>query len=162
MIVAVADNGVIGKAGKIPWRVPDDWAYFKKTTLGHPIIMGKGTYESLGKPLPGRKNIVISSTKSYQAAGCAVVGSLPAALAAARGAEGDNEIFIIGGASIYELALPVADRLYLTRVHANPEGDRFFPKYDASNWREISAEPHRADDRNEYDYDFVILERRAG
>jgi dihydrofolate reductase len=155
-IVAVAENGVIGKAGKIPWKIPADWAYFKSTTVGHPIIMGKATYEGIGKPLPGRKNIVVSNTEGYKAEGCTVVNSLPEAIKAA----GDNkEIFIIGGASIYEQALPMVDRLYLTKVHAGPEGDRFF-RYNEDDWLEISKEPHKADEKNQYDYDYIMLERR--
>jgi len=148
---------MIGKAGKIPWKIPADWAYFKNTTIGHPIIMGKATYEGIGKPLPGRKNIVVSNTEGYKAEGCTVVNSLPEAIKAAGE---DEEIFIIGGASIYEQALPITDRLYLTKVHANPEGDRFF-KYNESDWLEVSKEPHKADEKNEYDYDFTVLERRA-
>lgn len=158
VIVAVAENGVIGKAGKIPWKIPADWAYFKNTTIGHPVIMGKATYEGIGEPLPGRKNIVISNTEGYKAEGCTVVNSLPEAIKAAGE---DKEIFIIGGASIYEQALPMTDRLYLTKVHASPEGDRFF-KYNESHWIEISKEPHKADEKNQYDYDYIVLERRRG
>ncbi|MBI5906594.1 dihydrofolate reductase [Candidatus Saccharibacteria bacterium] len=155
-IVAVAENGVIGKAGKIPWKIPADWAYFKNTTIGHPIIMGKATYEGIGKPLPDRKNIVVSNTEGYKAEDCTVVNSLPEAIKAAGG---NKEIFIIGGASVYEQAMPMVDRLYLTKVHANPEGDRFF-KYNEDDWLEISKEGHRADEKNQYDYDYIVLERR--
>lgn len=155
-IVAVAENGVIGKAGKIPWKIPADWAYFKNTTIGHPIIMGKATYEGIGKPLPDRTNIVVSNTEGYKADGCTVVNSLADAIKAAGD---DEEIFIIGGASVYEQAMPMIDRLYLTKVHASPEGDRFF-KYNEDEWLEISKEAHKADEKNQYDYDYTVLERR--
>lgn len=158
-IVAVAENGVIGKQGRIPWRLPAELAYFSKTTMGHPIIMGRKTYESIGRPLPGRYNIVITSQDNYEAEGCQVVHSLEEAIEKAQKSQGNDEIFIIGGAEIYKLAMPLAGRIYLTRVHAKINGDRFF-KYEPKDWQEISREAHSADQQNKYSYDTIVLNRK--
>ena len=155
IIVATANNGVIGKSGALPWYLPADLLHFKETTMGRPIIMGRTTHESIKKALPGRTNIVISRNKSYKAEGCEVVSSLTEAIENA----GDGEVFIIGGASVYEQALSLADRIYLTNVHADIDGDKFF-KYDSSDWRQVSAKVHLTDDKNQYDYDFLVLERK--
>lgn len=148
IIVAVSRNGIIGKEGALPWRLPAELARFKQITKGHPVIMGRKTHESIGRALPDRQNIIISRDKKYQAEGCIRVGSLEEALAKA---EPNDEVFIIGGASIYELALPITDRIYLTRVMAEVEGDRRF-EFNESEWKLIDSEEHSADAKNNYDF----------
>jgi dihydrofolate reductase len=148
---------VIGKEGGLPWYLPADLAHFRTVTMGQPIIMGRKTHESIGKALPGRQNIVITRDKNYQAQGCEVVGSIDQALQKANGAD---EVFIIGGQSIYELAMPRIDRIYLTRVAADIPGDKYF-HYDRVQWRETSSEKHPADTKNQYPYEFIVLERKV-
>jgi dihydrofolate reductase len=155
VIVATAKDGVIGKTGGIPWYLPADLAHFKQTTMGHPIIMGRVTHESIGKALPGRRNIVISHNAKYQAEGCDVVDSLESAL---KLVENEPEVFIIGGEAIYNLALPLAEQLYLTKVNAKIDGDKHF-LYNPAEWKGLSREEHTADDKNPYDYTFITLER---
>ena len=157
-IVAVTDNNVIGKDNTIPWYLPADLAHFKQTTMGHPIIMGRKTHKSIGRTLPGRYNVVITRQKDYQAAdGCAVVDSIEEALNLPK-VKADSEVFIIGGAEIYNQAMALADRIYLTRIHTKVEGNKFF-KFDESQWREVSRQEYQGDDKNPHDYDFTILER---
>ena len=158
IIVAASENGVIGAGGALPWRLSDDLRHFKAVTLGKPIVMGRKTWESIGRPLPGRQNIVITRQAGFEAPGCDVVSSTDAAVAAAGDAE---EVMIIGGSQVYELFLPVADRIYLTRVHAEVEGDALFPRLDEDAWRLASDERHIADARNEFDYSFRVYERKA-
>ena len=165
IIVAAADNGVIGHNNALPWHLSEDLQHFKRLTLGKPILMGRKTFESIGRPLPGRTNIVISTNPDYQPDGVRVVGSLPDALALAESIaliDGAEELMVIGGAQIYAEALPRAQRLYLTRVHAEVEGDAFLPTIDWSQWREIARERHAAVPPNPYDYSFVVYESRAG
>jgi len=157
LIAAVARNGVIGRAGKLPWRLPDDLAHFKRTTLGHPLIMGRKTWESLRGPLPGRRNLVVTRAPGYRADGAEVFGSLDAALAACAP---ETDAFVIGGAEIYAQALPRADRLYLTRVHADVSGDALFPELGSDEFREISRVDHPADERHAHAFSIVVLERR--
>lgn len=157
LIVAVADNGVIGVQNGLPWRLPEDLKRFKALTMGKPIVMGRKTFDSIGKPLPGRTNIVITRQPGLSLPGCVVVASLPAAIAAAGEAE---EIMIIGGAEIYRQALPAAQRLYLTQVHARIDGDAVFPPLDAQQWRELSREDYPADEHHAHAYSFVILTRK--
>ncbi len=157
LIVAVADNGVIGKQNGLPWRLPEDLRRFKALTLGKPIVMGRKTFESIGKPLPGRTNIVVTRQAELALPGCVVTGSLAAAVAAAGAAE---EIMIIGGADIYRQALPLAQRVYLTEVHGAVDGDAGFPGLDAQQWRELAREDYPADERHAHAYSFVILERQ--
>lgn len=158
IIVATAKNGVIGKVGGLPWYLPAELAYFKRVTMGHPIIMGRKTHESIGRALPGRVNIVITRDKKYQAAeGVIVANSLDEAMQIAGQAK---EAFIIGGAEIYNLSLPKADRVYLTKVSADVEGDKFF-KFDESTWSQVFSEKHSKDDKNKYDYEFTTWERRT-
>lgn len=158
LIWAMADNHVIGKENRLPWRLSGDLQYFKRTTLGKPIIMGRKTFESFGaRPLPGRQNIVITRDTAYQAEGADVVHSIEEALERAGDAD---EVFIIGGAQLYEQMIGRADRLYQTRVHATPAGDAFFPFYDESPWQLISIEDHVADDKNDHDYSFWLFKRR--
>jgi dihydrofolate reductase len=157
MILAMDRNRVIGLDNDIPWRLPADLKRFKSVTMGKPIIMGRKTYESIGRPLPGRHNIVVTRSKGYQAEGCTVVGSLNEALAAAIGSE---EVMIIGGATLYEQLLPCADRLYLTLIEANVEGDTFFPEIEITKWEEVSQETFEADDTNPFAFRIVTLDRR--
>lgn len=157
IIVAAAKNGVIGKKGGLPWYLPAELAYFKQKTMGHPIIMGRKTHESIGRTLPGRQNIVVTRDKDYRAAeGAAVVHSLNEALVQAN----DNgEVFIIGGEEIYQQALDKADKIYLTKVDADIDGDKFF-KFNGQQWRQVFSEKHAKDDRNKYDYEFTVWERK--
>lgn len=158
LVVAMADNRVIGHRGGMPWHLPADLHYFKRTTLGKPIVMGRLTHEAIGRPLPGRHNIVISTRSDYRAEGCTVVASLDAALDAA----GDvPEVMLIGGGQLFRQVLPRAVRIHLTEVHARPEGDVHFPELDPTEWRETHREAHPADARNPCPYDFVVLERSA-
>ncbi|OZI37289.1 dihydrofolate reductase [Bordetella genomosp. 10] len=156
LVVAYARNRVIGRDNALPWKLPGDLAHFKRTTLGHPIVMGRKTWESLGRPLPGRRNIVISRDPAYAAAGAEVVGSLPAALAACAQAP---QVCVIGGAQIYAAALPLARRIVATEVRADVEGDAWFPPLPADEWREVSRQAQP--DENGYAYDFVEYERQA-
>ena len=156
LIVAMAENRVIGRNPQLPWRIPADLRHFKALTLGQPVIMGRKTYDSIGRPQPGRDNIVITADSGYQAEGCQVVHSVEQALEAAGSCE---EAMILGGATLYRQTLENADRLYLTLVKAEPEGDTWFPEIELQQWREIERQAHTADESNEYDYDFVVLER---
>ncbi len=157
LIVARAENGVIGADGKLPWRIPSDMKWFKAQTLGKPVIMGRKTWESLPKrPLPERRNIVVSRNTAFRAEGAEMAASLGAALHLCAGAE---EVMVIGGAEIYALALPLASRIYLTRVHASPEGDAHLPEFSSAQWRAISCERHAAEGGAPA-FDFVILERK--
>lgn len=162
MIVATADNNIIGKDNDMPWHLPADLAYFKQVTLGKPIIMGRKTYESIGRPLPGRRNIVISRDESYQAAGIDTVTSVEQALALVDGSCGDEavaEIMVIGGGAIYQHCLPKADRLYVTHIDAAIDGDTQFPHYDDGSWQKISSELRESDEKNAYDLDFCVYQR---
>ena len=160
LIAAVADNGVIGADNELPWHLPDDFRHFKRTTKGHHVVMGRRTWESLGKkPLPKRVNIVLSSRAGYEAPGARVAHALDEALAIAREAD-ERELFVIGGARLYAEALPRAARLYLTRVHASPTGDTTFPRYDPSAWRVVDSVAHAADERHAYAFTIETLERR--
>ena len=159
IIVAASANNVIGRQGDLPWRLSDDLKRFKAITMGKPIVMGRKTWESIGRPLPGRQNIVITRQRGFAAEGCDVVTSLDEAIAEAGDAE---EIVVIGGSQIYALALPLAQRLYLTRVHADVEGDATFPAVDATRWYLIADEAREADDRNEYDFSFRVYEKVTG
>lgn len=162
-IVARAANGCIGKDNKLPWYLPGDLKYFKRVTLGKPIIMGRKTWESLKGPLPGRTNIVISRDADYIAEGAKTVQTLDQALALASDValiDGVEEAVIIGGAEIYRLALEAVQRLYVTEVHAVVEGDAFFPELDGSLWQEAGREDFAAEGPNPYDYSFVVYQRR--
>lgn len=164
LIAAVAANGVIGRNNALPWHLPKDLAYFKRVTLGKPIIMGRKTFESIGRPLPGRTNIVITRNAEYAAQGIRAVPTLEAAMALAQQiatVDGVDEAVVIGGAEIYAAALPLAQRLYFTEVHASVEGDAEFPGVDWVQWRETSRQRHVATDDNPYDYSFVVYERTA-
>ncbi|MEM1114105.1 MAG: dihydrofolate reductase [Pseudomonadota bacterium] len=162
MIVAVAENGVIGRNNALPWHLPQDLRYFKQVTLGKPVVMGRKTWESIGRPLPGRSNIVISRDPDYSAEGVSVVASLDLALSLAEDIaliDGADELMVIGGAAIYAEALPRAQRLYVTEVHAEVPGDAYLSGLELSEWREVSRERHPGDEHNELDYSFVVYER---
>lgn len=156
LIAALARNLVIGKGNTLPWRLPEDLKRFKSLTLGHPVIMGRKTWQSLGRPLPGRTNIVVSHSADFATTGGILAGSFEAALAAAA-ATGTDETFIIGGAEIYQQALPVAQRLQLTEIDQDFSGDAFFPPINLVEWREMARESHHAD--APFDYAFVTYER---
>lgn len=162
VIVAAADNGVIGRNNALPWHLPEDLRYFKRVTMGKPIVMGRKTFESIGRPLPGRTNIVISRQPGYSAEGVTVVSTLEEAIAVAEDIaliDGVSELMVIGGAEIYRAALARATRLYLTQVHAEVEGDVYLPEVDWSAWREVCRENWPASDSNPYSYSFVVFER---
>lgn len=156
ILVAMSDNGVIGRDGTLPWHLPRDLQWFKRLTTGHAIIMGRTTYQSIGRPLPDRRNIVLSRNPEFRAAGVEVVPTLDAAL---ESAQTDAEVFIIGGAAIYRLALPRAQRMYLTRVHARVDGDVLFPDWRADDWRLVWEESHEADSEHVFSFTFQQLDR---
>ena len=157
LILARARNGVIGASGGLPWRLPEDLAFFKRTTMGHPIVMGRKTWESIGRPLPGRRSIIVTRDRSYAAAGAEVVHSLDGAISLCAGSD---EIFVIGGAQLYEDALPHAGRLLLTEIDADFEGDTFLPAPSAAQWREASREHHPPVPERSFAFDFVDYRRR--
>ncbi len=158
IIIAMGENRVIGKDGKIPWRLSADLRRFKKLTMGHPIIMGRKTYKSLGKPLPGRENIVLSRDEKFKPEGCTVLCVLEEALKLASILDREK-VFVMGGGQVYEDALFFADEIYLTLVKASFEGDVFFPELNLAEWSEISREPHKKDEKNSYDYEFLVYKR---
>lgn len=158
LIAALDRNGLIGRDNALPWRLPADLQHFKRLTMGKPIVMGRLTWESLGRPLPGRHNIVLTRDPAYRAEGASVVHSIDAALAAAGAVD---EVMVIGGAALYRTLLARAARLYLTRIDAAFDGDAWFPEIDPAAWREVAREAHAPDERNPYPYAFVTLERRT-
>jgi dihydrofolate reductase len=160
LVVAAAENNVIGRDGDLPWRLPADLAHFKSVTMGLPIVMGRRTWESIGRPLPGRENIVVSRNPAYVAEGARLVGSLEKAVEHARSA-GAPELMVIGGAGLYAAALPVADRILLTRVHADIAGDTLMPSMDPEDWEIAEVRERPADDRNPHRLSFMELRRRA-
>ncbi|QDU97171.1 dihydrofolate reductase [Lignipirellula cremea] len=163
LIVALSENRVIGREGDMPWRQSGDLKRFKALTMGHPILMGRKTFESIGRPLPGRRMIVVTR-QSTLAGAPEVCHSLPEAIAAAQSVtteHADQAPFVIGGGEIYRLALPLADRIYLTRIHATIDGDTHFPDLPEGQWRQVSRERHPADSRNQYDYSFEEWTRIA-
>ena len=163
IIVAQAENRVIGINNKLPWHLPEDLRYFKQVTMSKPIIMGRKTYESIGRPLPGRTNIVISRQEGYAPEGVKVVPSLEAAIELAESIcviDGAEEAMVIGGAQIYAEALDKAQRLYLTEVDADINGDAWFPDFDRSAWQEVGREDFAAEGPNPYNYSFVVLDKK--
>lgn len=156
IIVATDEQGLIGRDNDLPWKLSADLQYFRQITMGKPLIMGRTTHESIGRALPGRKNIVVTKNLSYQAEGCCVVNSLDEAM---KACEDTDEVMVMGGASLYEQLLPMADKLYLTLVHASLEGDTWFPEWQKLNWQEVSRDDHPSDDKNDYPYSFVVFER---
>lgn len=156
VVVAADERGGIGHAGGLPWHLPADLKRFKAITMGKPIVMGRRTWDSIGRPLPGRRSIVVSRQAGLAIEGAEVVGSLAQALQAASDAA---EVCVIGGAELYRLALPLAEVVHLTRVHATVEADTFLPALDPSDWEEVSSERHPADERHAHPYSFVTLQR---
>jgi dihydrofolate reductase len=157
LVVAVADSGVIGRGNALPWHLPDDLKRFKRITMGKPIVMGRKTFESIGKPLPGRLNIVVTRDANYRREGVTVVHSVDGALRAAEGAE---EVMVIGGADLFRLFMWTAGRVHLTRVHGNVEGDVHWAPLDEKDWHRTSAEEHGADERHAYAMTFEVWEKR--
>ena len=158
LVVAMARNRVIGRNNALPWRLSEDLKRFKATTLGKPILMGRKTFESIGKPLPGRRNIVLTRNPGWRAEGVDVVRSVEEALQLTRASP---ELAVIGGAEIYRLTIPHADRIYLTRVEADVDGDTLFPELDVAQWSQTQAGMHPADERNQYPATFLVLDRRT-
>jgi dihydrofolate reductase len=159
LVVAASDNGVIGRDNGLPWHLPADLRHFKHLTLGCPVLMGRRTHESIGRPLPGRLNLVLTRDTGYRTQGCRVVHDF----AGARNAAGDApELMVIGGEAVYREALPQADRIHLTRVHTRLEGDAHFPELDSGEWRETECILRPADAANPFDLSFVLLERVRG
>ena len=158
IVVAMARNRVIGRDNDLPWRLPEDLKRFKALTMGKPMVMGRKTFESIGRPLPGRTTIVVSRQAGLQIPGCVVVDSIDAAI---RAADGAPEIMRVGGAQLYSEALPRVTRIYLTRIHADVEGDTLFPLLDPAEWRETVVGTHAADERHAYAFTYVNLERVA-
>lgn len=164
LVVAVAENGVIGRKQQLPWRIPGDLKHFKAVTMGKPIVMGRKNYESIGRPLPGRTNIVLTRDKSWRAEGVLVAHSFDEILKLANDEAkrtGAKEIAVIGGVALFEETLPIAAKIELTEVHAKPEGDVFFPKYDRNNFRETRREGPMQGEKDEYPYSVVTLERKT-
>ena len=156
LIVAVAKNGIIGTGGTMPWHITEDFAHFKAVTLGHSVVMGRKTYESIGRPLPRRRNIVITRNAELSIEGCEMASSLEGALAMCAGEE---EVFVIGGGEIYRQAMPLADKLYITHVGVEVEGDTRFPEIDPTIWREVSREDFERGKDFEHPFSFVDYER---
>jgi len=162
LIVAVAENQVIGNKNTLPWNIRSELRHFRTTTLGKPIIMGRKTFESIGKPLPERSNIIVTSDKNYSAAGITVAHSLEEAIELGKkiaADEGADEVIIAGGANIYAQAISMVDRLYITRVHISPEGDAKFPKFNKDQWHEVKSEFHNAQGGETSDYTIKIYDR---
>jgi len=159
-IVAASLNNVIGKNNALPWKMPTDMAYFKNTTWGHHIITGRKNYEAEGKALPGRVNIILTRNPEYKIPDGIVLQRFDDAISIAAQVD-EEELFVVGGAEIYKLAMPFTDRIYLTRIHAVIDGDTFYPEPDWSEWNEISKESHPKDEQNPFDFDFIVYEKKA-
>lgn len=156
-IVAMDENRVIGKDNQLPWRLPEDLKFFKRVTMGHAIAMGRKTHESIGRPLPGRENIIITRNKKFEAEDYTVYYSVRDFVNDCKNSK--EEIFVIGGAEIFKETFVYADRLYITRIHHSFAGDTYFPEFDPGKWNLISCEKGKRDEKNPYDYDFCIYER---
>jgi len=157
-IVAMDQNRVIGKDNQLPWHLPADLKFFKKVTVGHPIAMGRKTHESIGKPLPGRKNIIVTRNLDYQSEGCTVIHSVEELMQYVK--QKDKEVFVIGGAQLFNQLFPVADRLYITEIEFEFEGDTYFPEFTDSEWTLTTREQGVKDEKNPYDYSFNIYDRK--
>ncbi|MDD4319260.1 MAG: dihydrofolate reductase [Candidatus Peribacteraceae bacterium] len=160
LIVAASENNVIGKDGRLPWSLPNDLKFFRERTEGKPVLMGRKTYESIGRPLPNRENIVITRRQGLKIPGCTVVHSLAEALKYCEERLHAKELFVIGGSEIFQQALPLANRVYLTRVHAQIEGDAFFPVLSRDDWNEVQRDEHAEDPQHLYSFMFQLFERR--
>ncbi len=161
LVVAMAQNRVIGRDNQLPWRLPEDLAYFRRVTWGHPILMGRKTYESIGRPLPGRQNIVLTRQANWQQTGVDVAFDLDQAMGLVRSSEDRPQLMVIGGENLYRQCLPLASKLWITLVHSNVEGDAYFPEFDWGDWKQVSREDHSADDRNPYAYSFVVCQQNS-
>lgn len=162
LICALSENGVIGRNNALPWHLSEDLKYFKRATMGKCIIMGRKTFESIGRPLPGRTNIIVTRNRDYEVENARVVDSLAEAIELAENIafiDGSDEAFVIGGAELYKLAMPVVDRMHLTLVHAEVDGDTWFPEFDAEEWGQISCEDYPASETNPYPYSICVFER---
>tara|TARA_B100000953_G_scaffold240756_1_gene202415 strand:+ start:4417 stop:4902 length:486 start_codon:yes stop_codon:yes gene_type:complete len=157
IIVAMDKNRVIGKDGTLPWHISSDLKNFKKITMGKPILMGRKTHESIARPLPGRENIILTKNQNYFSEGCVVKNNLDEVFSHC---EKVTELMVMGGATLYEQTLDKAEKLYVTEVRASIDGDTFFPEYDPDQWTEIAKDSFKADENNEYDYSFTVLERK--
>ena len=157
IIVAMDKNRVIGKDGTLPWHISSDLKNFKKITMGKPILMGRKTHESIARPLPGRENIILTKNQNYFSEGCVVKNNLDEVFSYC---EKVTELMVMGGATLYEQTLDKAEKLYVTEVRASIDGDTFFPEYDPDQWIEIAKDSFKADENNEYDYSFTVLERK--
>jgi len=158
LVAAMANNRVIGKDNQMPWHMPADLKHFKAVTMGHPIIMGRRTFDSLGRPLPGRLNIVVSRQLGLEIPGVVVVSSLEKAIELVHQ---ESEVMVIGGQMLFELALPLAHKMFLTFIDTDIEGDTFFPAWDQAEWEVVSEQPHQADDKNPFNYRFVDYARTS-
>jgi len=156
LIVAMDEQGLIGRDNQLPWHLPADLRYFKQTTMGRPVVMGRKTFESIGKPLPGRRNVIVTRNRSYAAAGCEIIHSL-----ADMPGGGEDEVFVIGGAELFAAMLPLADRLYLTRIRETFAGDTYFPELNEADWRLVSTAEGVVDDKNPHPHAFLVYERQA-
>lgn len=157
IVVAMDQNQVIGSNNTLPWHLSSDLQHFKKITMGKPIVMGRKTHESIGRPLPGRENIILTRDENYQSEGCIVVNSIVSLDAFCQQ---HDELMITGGAEIYEMLLPKTQRIYLTEVKTTIDGDTYFPEFDLAHWEETEREDHRADEKNDFDYSFVVLDKK--
>jgi len=157
LIVAMDDNRVIGYKNKLPWDIPSELKYFRETTKGKPVIMGRKTHESIGRPMPHRLNIIITRDANYKSDGCVVVNSKEDAVKAAGNSD---EIMVIGGAQIYKLFLPIANRLYITKVHGTFDGDTYFPEFDESEWVKVKENLVEKSDENKYSYTILVFDRK--
>ncbi|MEO1766054.1 dihydrofolate reductase [Thiobacter aerophilum] len=157
IIAAMAANRVIGKGNRLPWHLPEDLQHFKTLTMGHHIVMGRKTYDSIGRPLPGRTTVIVTRRPDYAAPDCIAVNSIDAALSVCHG---DAEVFFVGGAEIYAQVLPIADRLYLTEIKRDFAGDARFPSFDSADWQEVSRERHVKENGEPFEYHFVIYDRK--
>jgi dihydrofolate reductase len=157
IVVAMDSNRLIGKDNDLPWYLPADLVFFKKLTTGNAILMGRKTFDSIGRPLPNRRNIVITRNTDIEITGCEVVNSIEEALLLAQR---EAEVMVIGGAKLYQQILPLADRLYITKIEGEFDGDTYFPPYDEKNWRQVSCESHLADKKNNHPCHFVVFEKK--
>ncbi|MFE4898531.1 dihydrofolate reductase [Peribacillus butanolivorans] len=158
LIVAMDQNRVIGKNNQLPWHLPADLQYFKKVTMGHPIVMGRKTFASIGRVLPGRENVIVTRNLDFTAEGCAVLHDISEIKTFAD--KSDKEVFVIGGAEIFKEIIPFTDRLYITEIHENFEGDTYFPEINEKEWEKISSLPGIIDEKNLYPHEFIILQKK--
>jgi len=156
IIVALSENNVIGTGNRLPWKISADLRRLKNLTMGHHLLMGRKTFESIGRPLPGRVNIIITRNENFKAEGCVVTKSMHEALEVSRN---DSETFVFGGGEIFREAISLVRKIYMTRVHAEIAGDTFFPVLNPDEWKEVSREDHTKDEHNEYDYSFITYDR---